>query len=117
MYQRILTAVDSSPPGVKQVFEAALTVAKATGAELMLLHVLSQEAEDSPVSFAPFSTSYSLEILKTYQQEWEEFKSRCQQQLETWSVEAKDVGITGPMHPNYWGSGSSYLQVCQRMGR
>ena len=92
MYQKILTAVDSSPIG-KQVFEAALTVAQATDAELMLLHVLSQEAEDSPASFAPFSTSYSLEILKTYQQEWETFKNRCLTLLEAWASQANDAGV------------------------
>ena len=89
MYRKILTAVDSSPTG-QRVFEIALAVAKATDAELMLLHILSQEAEDSPVSFAPFSTSYSLEILKTYQQEWESFKDRCLGLLKAWATKASE---------------------------
>jgi nucleotide-binding universal stress UspA family protein len=52
MYTKILAAFDRSPSG-KQVFEAALTLAKASHADLMLLHVLSRDAEDSPVRYSP----------------------------------------------------------------
>ena len=47
MFHKILVAIDTSEIG-KQVFDTAMTLAKATGASLMLLHVLSSEEEGSP---------------------------------------------------------------------
>ena len=47
MFNRILVAVDRSEMSMK-VFEQALSLAKITSANLMLLHVLSQEEEGSP---------------------------------------------------------------------
>ena len=46
MFNRILVAVDRSEMSIK-VFEQALSLAKITSANLMLLHVLSQEEEGS----------------------------------------------------------------------
>jgi nucleotide-binding universal stress UspA family protein len=115
MYQKVLTAVDSSPRG-KQVFEVALTIAQATHAELMLLHILSQDSEDSPVSFAPFSTSYSLEILKTYQQEWESFKTRSLKQLEIWSTQANQAGVKTKFTQITGGPGPAICKFAQEWG-
>jgi len=49
MFSKILVAVDHSQ-GSKQVFEKALSIAKADGANLFLLHVLSIERGSSPMS-------------------------------------------------------------------
>jgi nucleotide-binding universal stress UspA family protein len=46
MYRNILVAFDNSPRG-KYVFEAALALAKANNASLMLLHILSKDAQDN----------------------------------------------------------------------
>lgn len=52
MFNKILAAIDHSI-GSKQVFNEALSVAKADGANLILLHVLSVEEPTSP-----FMSSY-----------------------------------------------------------
>lgn len=47
MFQNILVAMDTSAIS-KQVFDAALSLAKANNANLMLLHVLSEEEVGTP---------------------------------------------------------------------
>lgn len=47
MFHKILVAIDASDRG-QMVFNEALSLAKATAANLMLLHVLSSEEEVSP---------------------------------------------------------------------
>lgn len=47
MFNKILVAIDHSA-GSKQVFDKALFIAKADGANLLLLHVLSVEEGGSP---------------------------------------------------------------------
>ncbi len=48
MFNKILVAMDRSPAS-RNVFEFAMSLAKATGASLMLLHVLSSEEKDFPI--------------------------------------------------------------------
>ena len=48
MFNKILVAIDRSPAN-QEVFNEALSLAKATKANLILLHVLSGEEEDSPI--------------------------------------------------------------------
>ncbi|NJM96991.1 MAG: universal stress protein, partial [Phormidesmis sp. RL_2_1] len=47
MYNKILVALDIHQP---TVFETALSMAQATGADLLLLHVLSYSDVDSPAT-------------------------------------------------------------------
>ena len=69
MYNKILVAIDHSPAS-QTVFDSALTLAKLAGSELMLLHALSLNAEDSPLNAATISMGYDLE---KFEQEWEQF--------------------------------------------
>ena len=66
MYHKILVAIDRSPISEK-VFETGLTLAKALDSQLMLLHILSQESQDSPIDFATYSESYNRETLEIFQ--------------------------------------------------
>ena len=50
MLNKILVAIDDSTMS-RKVFEAGLSLAKRTGASLMLLHVLSSEEKDNPSPF------------------------------------------------------------------
>ena len=92
MYEKILVAVDDSPSG-QNVFNSALGIAKAYQSEMMLLHVLAPDAEDSPLSFAPMSMSYNPETIEVYQKEWEEFEGKCMKMLESYQEKAKNSGI------------------------
>ena len=55
MFQKVLVALNRQP-GSKQVFDKALSVAKADGASVILLHVVSIEEVDSP-----FMSSYLIQ--------------------------------------------------------
>lgn len=50
MYKKILVAIDISATG-DRVFDTALNLAKIDNSNLMLVHILSEEAEESPISF------------------------------------------------------------------
>ena len=82
MYAKILVALDHSPAS-QTVFESALTLAKLAGSELMLLHALSLNAEDSPLSLAPLIMSYNPETIEQYEQEWKKFVSQSIEKLES----------------------------------
>jgi nucleotide-binding universal stress UspA family protein len=59
MFKRILVAVDRSELS-EGVFQGALQVAKAMQAEMMILHVLSQEEPRCPR--APYDSGHGLQL-------------------------------------------------------
>ncbi|ACB50636.1 unknown [Crocosphaera subtropica ATCC 51142] len=92
MYNKILVAVDNSAIA-EQVIEVALTLAKAVDGKLMLLHALSQNAEDSPLSFAPYASSYSIDLIEKFKEDWKQYQQESLQKLEAWKQKAKDMNI------------------------
>jgi nucleotide-binding universal stress UspA family protein len=92
MYEKILVALDRSPMAEK-VFHDSLTLAKKTESNLILLHVLSIDAEDSPLSFAPMSMSYNPETLEQYHQEWNKFSEECLEMLKYMQKQAQQEGV------------------------
>ena len=92
MYDKILVAVDHSPTA-HNVFDSALKLAQLSQGQLFLLHVLSKDAEESPLSFAPMSLSYTPEIVEQYRKEWEQFVAQCKQELESMEQQAKTQGV------------------------
>jgi nucleotide-binding universal stress UspA family protein len=92
MYEKILVAIDNSPAS-EAVFNSALGIAKAYQSEMMLLHVLAPDAEDSPISFAPMSMSYNPETMDEYQQQWQEFEGKCIEMLKSYQKIATRDGV------------------------
>ncbi|NET34216.1 MAG: universal stress protein [Cyanothece sp. SIO1E1] len=106
MFRRILVAIDDSSIST-EVFEQALALAKATGAELKLLHVLSPYEEgaqpipqlpsldDYPFGLSSLSNYPGLrdEILMSYRRKWDEFESECLERLHTYTVKANTAGV------------------------
>ncbi len=92
MYQKILVAVDNSPIA-QRVIDVALALAKIVNGELMLLHVLSQNADESPISFAPYASSYSIDLIEKFHEDWKQYQQESLQQLETWVQQAQEAGI------------------------
>ena len=84
MFNRILVAVDRSEMSMK-VFEQALSLAKITSANLMLLHVLSQEEEGSPEALVfpniDYYPGWNEQSFQLYQEHWEKFKNEGLQML------------------------------------
>lgn len=97
MFQKILVAVDRQP-GSKQVFDKALSLAKANGANLILLHILSVEESDSPfmsprlvqhkdrcIHVAP---NIMRQANEEFDREWAEFEQQGLELLRTFSKKA-----------------------------
>lgn len=95
MFQKILVAIDTSEIG-KQVFESAITLAKATKASLMLLHVLSSEEEGSPympIIFSGMGYAGGDKIIENYRQEWEAFAQQGLELLKSRQQAATQAGV------------------------
>jgi nucleotide-binding universal stress UspA family protein len=102
MFNKILVAIDRSQSS-KQVFEKALSVAKADGANLILLHVLSIEEGGSPpmsrylVQHKNSCIHVDPKIMRLANEaddrEWSEFKQKGLELLRFYSKKAIAAGI------------------------
>lgn len=105
MFNKILVAIDRSTAN-KKVFDEALSLAKATGANLILLHVLSGEEEGSPI-MSHYSTVYptigdhymhlspriSHMANELYKEQWQDFKTEGLNILDSFAREATAAGV------------------------
>jgi nucleotide-binding universal stress UspA family protein len=95
MLQRILVAVDNSTMG-RQVFEEALALARATRANMIILHVLDPEERGSPQIPMVYNT-YTMPLdeptMKLYRQQWQEFEEQGLKMLQSLADIANGVGV------------------------
>jgi nucleotide-binding universal stress UspA family protein len=95
MFHKILAAVDTSKVH-KYVFGKALALAKLTGAQLNVLHVLSPEESGSP-DITGYLRTYSPESSdqaeKQDQKVWEEFSQKCLHMVQSHADEANAAGV------------------------
>jgi nucleotide-binding universal stress UspA family protein len=93
MINKILIAVDRSQNN-KFVFNKAVSLAKATEADLMLLHVLSVKDEDRPLTptytYYPIVEEYNYE---TYQKEYAKYEQHGIEFLQDLTQEAIAEGV------------------------
>ncbi|NJL46663.1 MAG: universal stress protein [Leptolyngbyaceae cyanobacterium SM2_5_2] len=97
MFKTILVALDSS--SLRQVvFEKALGLAQATGAKLMLLHVVSAYEEGSPgLPIRSYQAYYPVlddAVWRDYQRRWEAFEADRMALLQQEGKEAEAAGVT-----------------------
>lgn len=114
MFQKILVAIDSSTMS-KTVFERALHLAKQNQANLMLLHVLSGEDENSPQPIPPLIDSMywapGTEIdIDSWRQQWKTYESECLEQLRARAAEANATGVNAEFRQI---PGSPGRTICQ----
>ena len=113
MFNRILVAVDRSEMSIK-VFEQALSLAKITSANLMLMHVLSQEEEGSPEALIypniDYYPGWNEQSFKLYQEHWDKFKNEGLQMLQSWSAQANTSGVNTEFTQN---TGSPGRMICE----
>lgn len=97
MYRKILVALDNSSLR-ESVFAEAKDLAKATGARLMLLHILSAFEEGSPgVPVRSYHTAYPVLDESTwaaYQHRWQDYEQRGIEQLQSEQQQAQALGVT-----------------------
>jgi nucleotide-binding universal stress UspA family protein len=98
MFHKILVAIDRSAIG-QHVFDEALSLAKATGASLFLLHVMSAEEEGSPDTAMPSSSimSYSQdlyeELVTNYRERWKAFEEEGLELLRSHASQASAAEV------------------------
>jgi nucleotide-binding universal stress UspA family protein len=99
MYTKILVAVDQSETG-RLVFLRALEIARATQAELMLVHGLSSEEEGSPVPLPPpVDGSYwmpdtaSAVNFDIWRESWERYESEGIDRLRQFAAMANEQNV------------------------
>ncbi|PSN11757.1 universal stress protein [filamentous cyanobacterium CCT1] len=97
MFKKILVALDNSTHR-PAVFEKALDLASATGAELMLCHVLSAYEEGSPgIPIRSYQAYYPVledSTWRLYQKRWEEFEAQGIAQLRQELETARSAGVS-----------------------
>jgi nucleotide-binding universal stress UspA family protein len=96
MFHKILAAIDNSTLS-EQAFAEALNLAKAMNADLMLLHILSPEEEDSPNYTLPIGWEYvpsiANEMIELRQQQWQTFRDKSAMMLRSRAAQAKAAGV------------------------
>ncbi|MDJ0509775.1 MAG: universal stress protein [Crocosphaera sp.] len=98
MYQKILIALDMSEMATL-VFKHGLSLAKqAENTQLLLLHVLSGEEENSPLPIPPdlkemYPAAGNDLTLESWREQWEAFEKSGIEMLKTYQQKAKDVDI------------------------
>lgn len=97
MFQNILVAIDRSNTS-HQAFDTALSLAKVTGARLILLHILSSEDEEAPhrptllgKDFYPRGSSRS--VVQIYEDLWAAYEDRGLTLVQSRATEAIAQGI------------------------
>jgi nucleotide-binding universal stress UspA family protein len=97
MFHRILVAVDNSPISQK-VFNEAVTLAKATNANLMLIHIISPFEESylnsTGIHQIGYYPSFSGNNIDYYMGAWEELKQQGIKYLQSLCEESNKLGIT-----------------------
>lgn len=102
MFTKILAPIQDVTSDQK-VFETALDLAKQNEAGLMLLHVFSPEMKSTPALPNPVLYRYPMvtdELMKNYQQRWEETENRGLEMLKELARKAKDIGVTAEFSQN-----------------
>jgi len=94
MFHKILVAIDRSEVG-KYVFEQTLSLAKATEASLMLLHVLSPYEAGYPdnMPLSSLNASEQDEVVRRYMEELEAFKEQGLNLLRSRTHQAIAAGV------------------------
>jgi nucleotide-binding universal stress UspA family protein len=125
MFSKVLVAIDRSA-GSKQVFERALSLAKAGSKSLILLHVLSIEEPGSPAMF-PYLIQQKKHCIhvdpkimrqanEIYDRQWSDFKQQGIQLLRSFTKKAIAAGVSTEFsqitgHPS--STICEFAQACQ----
>ena len=94
MINKILVAVEFLPNN-KSVFDSAVYLAKATGANLMLLHVISAQEQDYPMVSTTdyYPVMFDASDYKTYQEKLTEYQQKGLDGLKKLQETAEAAGV------------------------
>ncbi len=113
MFKKILAAIDGSEMS-HDVFKTALDIAKADKANLVLLHILSFEEQNSlsipmPTGLEYFQAADS-DTLQIYREQWQTYEQHSLNLLKSLADRATTEGIKTEV---YQISGSPGRQICE----
>ncbi|MEO0456463.1 MAG: universal stress protein [Cyanobacteria bacterium P01_A01_bin.114] len=99
--KRILAALDHSA-AAERVYEQALTLATATQAEMMLLHVLSNEDSDSPEipvhsAFDHYPLLLEQSVWDAYNKRWHRYEQSSLEVLQQLVAQATQAGVSAKL--------------------
>ncbi len=107
MYNRMLVALDVTKPAV---FETALSIAVATHANMLLLHVLSNNDVSSPTPPIVIAWDYAMPIAQSawehYEKRWQQYVDSGLDTLRSYTERAEAAGIV-----------AEHLQITNEPGR
>ena len=115
MFKKILVAIDSSTMN-RKVFEAGLSLAKTTGASLMLLQVLSSEEKIYPSPFRYYgreSEAIDKSMLDLYQQHWQKLEKEGLELLQSLRKEATKAGVKTEFKQSFGYPGRNICELAQ----
>ena len=115
MFNKILVAIDHSVMS-RKVFDAGLSLAKTTGASLMLLHVLSSSAKDYPTPFIYSDLEYDSRykfIREGYREQWQKFEQSGLELLQSLSREATKAGVKTELKQTFGYPGRNICESAQ----
>ncbi|MGF1478560.1 MAG: universal stress protein [Cyanophyceae cyanobacterium] len=109
--KKILVAIDRSSTRTV-VFEQALSIAKATGATVMLLHVLSNQEKNSPTRIVAgyYEPILNDAVEELYQKQWQAFEQEGVELLRSFSERAIANGVSAETTQLY---GNPSRQICE----
>ena len=114
MFHKILVALDNSEIS-QYIFEQAVSLAKATNAEMMLLHVISplEDPYINPAFLQPDALYPTLhtEALNQYLQEWDKLKQQRLDWLRSLAQTATNVGVKAEFTQNLGDAGRLICEV------
>ena len=117
---KILAAMDNSSMS-QPVFEQALSLAKNNQANLMLLHVLSSEEEESPLTVPTqldeITWARGSEIdLERWREQWKKYEGECLEKLQARAAEAKKSDVNVEVQQVAGSPGRTICQLAQTWG-
>ncbi|MBF2001154.1 MAG: universal stress protein [Synechococcales cyanobacterium C42_A2020_086] len=115
MHQRILVAINHST-GSEQVFKEALELAKATGAKLMLLHVLSSDETggfDLLSMGIPYASLVVSELAEAHRKQWEAYEKKSLELLRSYAEKAAAADVPTEFTQNFGDSGRTICKIAE----
>ncbi|MEC4818758.1 MAG: universal stress protein [Scytonema sp. PMC 1069.18] len=116
MFGKIVVAFDNSLIG-QQIFDEAVTLAKATGASVMLINVISPFDEYYPNPFlTQTGMSYpvvSVEVFNSYLEQWKELKQESINFLKSFCDRAQALGVKTELVQGFGDPGRAICDVAR----
>ncbi|NJM61888.1 MAG: universal stress protein [Oscillatoriales cyanobacterium RU_3_3] len=118
MLDKILVAVDRSE-NAEQVLDVAIALAKAMGASLMLLHVLSSEEKDCPQMPLMTTPQYyptEKKLFEEYYQQWQIYEQQGIEMLRSYTAKAKAEGANADFTQSFGNPGRAICEMAKTWG-